>query len=384
MPVIFDFNNGLNNISTLVNVTGTGVQTGVILDANGPGASPVRFSFSTDGNADVKSIRAFNGLANNGNNVQFADAVNLASLTNNDFTIRFDNATQVTPTAPPSMSAITGTTGSPIQIAIGTVLVGTWNVQLLTKSGTPTDPAANFTVTSAAKNTASPATPILVGSYVGAGITGVRFSSTDAGAFETIAIRSIQAAQQSCFCAGTQISTADGAVPVETLKAGDRVLTTDGTETTVKWLGRQTVDVRLSDPREINPICITAGALGDNVPARDLWVSGDHAIGIDGYLVNAGALVNGSTIYQVAQMPMDGFVYYHIETDAHELLLADGCPAESFLDYAAEDAFENSGERDSRVIPAMSLPRITTARMLPEVIRARIAEHASTRDRVAA
>lgn len=185
-----------------------------------------------------------------------------------------------------------------------------------------------------------------------------------------------------CFCAGTAIAAPDGPVAVEDLAPGDRILTADGGATTVKWLGEQPFDIRLAHPAKVNPICIKAGALADGVPARDLWVSPDHAIGIDGYLINAGALVNGETIYQIRDMPLDGFIYYHIETDGgHELLLAEGVAAESFIDYAGTDSFVNGDDRDGAVIAEMDLPRISAARLVPAAIRARVLERASRRAR---
>jgi hypothetical protein len=206
----------------------------------------------------------------------------------------------------------------------------------------------------------------------GVGITGIRFSTLSDMATDRLAIDNLTANALNCFAEGTWIATPDGEVAVETLQAGDTVLRPDGGLSTVKWLGRQEVNVRISDPRKVNPICITKGALGENIPARDLWVSLDHAIGIDEYLVNAGALVNGSTIYQVAQMPREGFTYYHVETDAHELLLAEGCPAESFVDYAALDGFENACDRANFVVQEMNAPRISAARMLPKAVKDRI------------
>lgn len=176
-----------------------------------------------------------------------------------------------------------------------------------------------------------------------------------------------------CFCAGTGIATPSGPRAVETLQQGDKLLTSDGGETTVKWLGRQDVPVRYLHPAKINPICIKAGALADGVPARDLYISQDHAIAIDGLLINAGALVNGHSIYQVGRMPLRGFTYYHVETDAHELILAENVPAESFIDYAGYGSFDNGSEReDAPPIPEMDLPRVSARRLLPEPIRARL------------
>jgi hypothetical protein len=170
-----------------------------------------------------------------------------------------------------------------------------------------------------------------------------------------------------CFCAGTRIATRNGLTKVEDLSAGERIFLADGRETEVLWLGRQVVDTSVTNPREINPIRITKGALGGGLPERDLRLSPDHALAIDGYLINAGALVNGSTIYQEHDVTED-FTYYHIETDAHELILAEGVAAETFIDYTTRDTFENAHEAPDRMIEEMPLPRISSARLVPEHI----------------
>jgi len=176
-----------------------------------------------------------------------------------------------------------------------------------------------------------------------------------------------------CFAEGTLIETETGPRAVETLAPGDRLRTADGGLTSVRWLGLMPVDTRLCHPAKVNPIRITAGALGEGLPERDLMLSADHAICLDGILVNAGALVNGTTITQVRDMPLDGFTYYHVETDAHQLLLAEGVAAESFIDYAGRDSFVNGGERAvAATIPEMDLPRISDARLVPEAMQERL------------
>ncbi len=174
-----------------------------------------------------------------------------------------------------------------------------------------------------------------------------------------------------CFCAGTRIATPDGFTLVEDLRPGDALRLSDGRTTKVRWLGRQRVDMKLAHPAEANPIRITKGALGNSLPKRDLRVSKDHAIAIDGILINAGALVNGTTIYQETNS-QDAFTYYHIETDAHELILAEGIAAETFMDHKTRDTFENAHEAPDRMIPEMPLPRISAARLVPEHIRDRL------------
>jgi hypothetical protein len=176
-----------------------------------------------------------------------------------------------------------------------------------------------------------------------------------------------------CFLPGTAIATETGEAAVETLTPGDLVRTADGRLEAVVWLGEMKIDTRLMHPAKVNPVCITAGALGGGLPGRDLYLSADHAVEIDGVLYNAGALINGTTIYQVAQMPLEGFVYYHVETDGHELLLAEGMAAESFVDYVGRDGFDNADRADRRTIPEMNLPRVSSRRLVPMQLRDRLA-----------
>ncbi|EBA03559.1 hypothetical protein RB2150_03648 [Rhodobacterales bacterium HTCC2150] len=183
-------------------------------------------------------------------------------------------------------------------------------------------------------------------------------------------------ANLSCFCAGTKISTPSGAKEVENLSPGDKILRADNSVATVRWLGKQDVYPRFQHPDKINPIKISAGALGENLPKRDLMLSPDHAIMQDGTLINASALINGTSIQQVKSMPKDGFTYYHVETDDHELLLAEGLAAETFIDYATRDAFDGEGN-PADLIDEMPLPRVSSARALPPQLRAKIKSNAA-------
>ncbi len=139
-------------------------------------------------------------------------------------------------------------------------------------------------------------------------INGIRFTTLSVNR-DSFGVNELSANALNCFCAGTRIATANGDIAVEDVLPGMRLRTADGGETNVQWLGRQEIAPRFVHPAKINPICISAGAIADDVPARNLFVSPDHAIEIDGVLINASALVNGSTIYQVAKMPLDGFTY---------------------------------------------------------------------------
>ncbi|MEM7598635.1 MAG: Hint domain-containing protein [Pseudomonadota bacterium] len=177
-----------------------------------------------------------------------------------------------------------------------------------------------------------------------------------------------------CFLEGTQIATPTGQTQIENLRPGDFVNLASGGHACVTWVARQTMYPRFQSDHEINPVCITAGALADGVPARDLYVTMDHGIALDGLLINAGALINDQTITQVARMPNAGFTYYHIETDAHALILAENVQSETFVDYAGRGSFDNLSEHPApdRIISEMPLPRVTSARLLPAAIKARL------------
>jgi hypothetical protein len=157
---------------------------------------------------------------------------------------------------------------------------------------------------------------------------------------DTVAI-TIQSDSVACFVQGTGIATAAGAVAVEDLVIGDRVLTVDGTEDTIRWIGRRTVDcTRHPKPEQVWPVRVAAGAFAPQLPVRDLFLSPDHAIYAEGVLVPIKHLINGHT---VAQQRPAAVTYFHVELARHNVLLAEGLPAESYLDTGDRDAFANGG-----------------------------------------
>jgi hypothetical protein len=183
-----------------------------------------------------------------------------------------------------------------------------------------------------------------------------------------------------CFCAGTLISTPGGTTAVESLKAGDLVLTADGGAAPVRWLGRQAVSTVFGDTLRVLPIRIKAGALADNVPARDLLVSPEHALLIEGVLILAGALVNGASIVRETEVA-EVIDYYHVELDSHTLLLAEGAPAESFVDNVDRFRFDNWSEYEAlypegKTVAEMTYPRAKSRRQVPDAIRQRLADRA--------
>ncbi len=135
-----------------------------------------------------------------------------------------------------------------------------------------------------------------------------------------------------CFASGTLIRTAHGARPVESLRAGDRVFTSDDGMQPLAWVGRQTV---AGDGRHA-PIRFRSGVMGNT---RDLRVSPQHRMLVTGWqaellfgtsevLVPACHLVNDLTI---RPDPVAQITYHHILFDCHQIVLAEDCPSESFF-----------------------------------------------------
>jgi hypothetical protein len=181
-----------------------------------------------------------------------------------------------------------------------------------------------------------------------------------------------------CFTQGSLIATQDGETPVEDLSIGDMVLNTDGNAVAVKWIGRQTVSTLFTPTERLMPVRFATGSLGDGLPHSDLTVTADHAMLIDGVLIHAGALANGTTITRVSLSEMgERFTVYHIETETHEIILANGAPAETFIDNVSRRVFDNYDEFEALYgeVPEMEeldYPRAMSARQVPPAIKAKL------------
>ncbi len=144
-----------------------------------------------------------------------------------------------------------------------------------------------------------------------------------------------------CFAGGTRLDTPDGQVTVENLQIGDKVLTASGQVRPILWIGRRHLDLtRHAEPRKVQPIRIMAEALAPGLPRRDLLVSPDHAMLLDGLLIPARLLLNGASVRREERWRT--VTYYHVELDSHDVLLAEGAAAESYLDTGNRHTFENA------------------------------------------
>jgi hypothetical protein len=143
-----------------------------------------------------------------------------------------------------------------------------------------------------------------------------------------------------CFAAGTRIKTESGAAAVESLKAGDIVFAHFAGTAPIVWIGQRHIDCRRHpEPSMIWPVRVSAHAFAPRMPDRDVVLSPDHAVFIDDVLIPIKQLINGVT---VVQERADAVTYYHVELGEHDVLLADGLPAESYLETGSRADFDNA------------------------------------------
>lgn len=142
-----------------------------------------------------------------------------------------------------------------------------------------------------------------------------------------------------CFTPGTRIATPRGEVAVEDLSIGDRIITRDDGVQAIEWIGKKYVTTQemLAQPK-LKPVLIKKGALGNNLPERDMWVSPNHRMLLANentqmlfdereVLVAAKHLVGQPGIMKVDTM---GIEYIHVMFKRHQVILGDGSWTESF------------------------------------------------------
>ncbi|GFE95175.1 Hint domain-containing protein [Gluconobacter sp. Gdi] len=145
-----------------------------------------------------------------------------------------------------------------------------------------------------------------------------------------------------CFLADTMIRTTTGDMPVQDIQIGAKVLawTPEGEQARpVVWVGRKHAIVRQGLAPDVAgyPVRICKNAIADGVPSKDLLVTPEHSLFIDGGLIPARMLVNGRSI--IYDTSITSYDYFHIETDVHSVLTSDGMLTESYLNTGNRDGF---------------------------------------------
>ncbi len=162
------------------------------------------------------------------------------------------------------------------------------------------------------------------------------------------------------FVAGTRVLTGSGEGRVEALRVGDTVVTRAGMRRQVKWVGRRSYGAAtMAANPHLRPVLFRPGSLGVDkagvaVPRTELRLAPMHMVAVDdaahgGVLVPAAALVNGVTILREALQPAGAgtaaaLFYVHVELNSHDMVLAEGVAAETFVDAGNRVMFHNAAE----------------------------------------
>jgi len=150
-----------------------------------------------------------------------------------------------------------------------------------------------------------------------------------------------------CFLQGSLINTPSGNITVESLNVGDEVIAyVDGVATPrrVTWTGQAHCNVRahLPDDEAGYPVRILKDAISNGVPFKDMLITAEHCLFFDGKFVPARMLVNGRSIF--FDKSITSYDYYHIETEEHSVIMADGMLTESYLDTGNRRTFSQKGK----------------------------------------
>ncbi|KIN60885.1 Type I secretion target repeat protein [Sulfitobacter noctilucae] len=142
-----------------------------------------------------------------------------------------------------------------------------------------------------------------------------------------------------CFTPGTKIATPKGERLVEELQVGDRVITRDNGIQEIRWVGaRDMSGAELEKAAHLKPVLIREGALGNDLPERDMMVSPNHRVLVANdktalYFEEREVLVAAkhlTGLEGVDIVDVSHTTYIHIMFDQHEVILSDGTWTESF------------------------------------------------------
>lgn len=150
-----------------------------------------------------------------------------------------------------------------------------------------------------------------------------------------------------CYLRDTAINTTRGNVAVQDIALGDHVLAYAGDATSsrrVVWAGRASciVDSSLPDDLAGYPVRILKDAISAGAPFKDMLVTAEHCLLLEGKFIPVRMLVNGRSIFY--DKTIASYDYYHIETEDHSVIMADGVLTESYLDTGNRSSFRQTGK----------------------------------------
>ena len=168
--------------------------------------------------------------------------------------------------------------------------------------------------------------------------TSISYSLSDANA-SAVFTDAITIPAPLCSLRGSRIATPTGEVPVERLEAGDVILTFRGEARNVVWIGTGQVIATPGRRNAATPVIVRKGALAENVPNHDLHITKAHGLYFDGALIPAEFLVNHRSILWDDKTQV--VTLYHVELGTHDILIANGAPAETYRDDGNRWLFQN-------------------------------------------
>lgn len=173
-----------------------------------------------------------------------------------------------------------------------------------------------------------------------------------------------------CFTQGTLFDTASGPRPIEQLRTGDLLLTMDNGLQPIRWIwARHWPLAVLHSQPALRPIRVAKGALGAGLPRCDLLLSRHHRLMIRSKIAKRmygksevlAPAKDLTAIKGIEQAPITGSItYYHILMDRHEILYAEGAPAESlYLGAETRHAITPEARAELRLIYGPCWDRFT-------------------------
>ncbi len=219
----------------------------------------------------------------------------------------------------------------------------------LSFTGLPEDSVANYTITTSGGSQTITALDASGGTIATATVAGTSFtdgtySSSGAGPLtvaDTGTTLTIVAGPSVCFLPGTLIQTVSGEVAVENIRVGDQVVV-HGSDSAgeVVWVGSKHVRARTDIPLDMAgyPVRVLQNAIADSVPHKDLLITPEHCLFLEGKLVPVRMLVNGRNVFY--DTSITSYHFYHVETAQHSIIYADGMPTETYLDTGNRRSFQ--------------------------------------------